>query len=308
MGSLTHSRDTEAALRQTTSAQELLWQGDLVAGVQCNDTNSMSLYFSCSHHLKTQMRQAEDSPSVVLLLFLLTNAKDPALFSSEPSTELLLITLSSSFFPVMSPTVPAEASSSSSSSWSEYWLRASTNSLNISSLMNPPSGTQSRCHTDSYHQLNVWFLTFFIKKAKSLFGFKKCRIIENQNSVVLCYPFYPIHITVWLVKYEKDANLKIAKFQLNTYWRFLDQHIRQYSPPQSKTIRGKNWRITSNSTSRVSKIFKENHWQYALKLFCRYEVTHYLTKTLDAAFPLICLLFAGTYNIQHKPLSPWTPS
>lgn len=155
MGSLTHSRDTEAALRQTTSAQELLWQGDLVARVQCNDTNSMSLYFSCSHHLKTQMRQAEDSPSVVLLLFLLTNAKDPALFSSEPSTELLLITLSSSFFPAMSPTVPAEASSSSSSSWSEYWLRASTNSLNISSLMNPPSGTQSRCHTDSYHQLNV---------------------------------------------------------------------------------------------------------------------------------------------------------
>lgn len=88
------------------------------------------------------------SPSVVLLLFFLMKATVPCLVSSEPSTELLLIALSSSFFPVTSTAAAATAaaaSSSSSSSWSEYWLKASTSSLKISSLMNPPSGTQSTC-------------------------------------------------------------------------------------------------------------------------------------------------------------------
>lgn len=84
------------------------------------------------------------SPSVVLLLFLLMKAALPGLVSSEPSTELLLIILSSSFFTDNSAT--AAASSSSSSSWSEYWLRASTSSLKISSLINPPSGTESTIH------------------------------------------------------------------------------------------------------------------------------------------------------------------
>lgn len=151
MGSPTHSRDTEAASKQTMSARELLWQGDLVAGVQCNDTNSVSLQLL-----------AEDSPSVVLLLFLLTNATEPALLSSEPSTELLLITLSSSFFPVTSPAVAGEVSSSSSSSWSEYWLSASTNSLKISSLMNPPSGTQSTCQS-KYLVLFCWYMIISLR-------------------------------------------------------------------------------------------------------------------------------------------------
>lgn len=82
----------------------------------------------------------------MLLLFLLMNAPD--FVSSEPSTKLLLIILSSSFFSVTSTAVAAAAapSSSSSSSWSEYWLRASTSSLKTSSLIKPPSRTQSACH------------------------------------------------------------------------------------------------------------------------------------------------------------------
>ena len=118
---------------------------------------------SCS---LTQLRTC--SPSVVLFLFLLMNATVPGLVSSEASTELLLITLSSSFFPVTSTAAAAAAaatatSSSSSSSWSEYWLKASTSSLKISSLMNPPSG---RGLTEHKHRQSVKYLFFT--------GFQKC--------------------------------------------------------------------------------------------------------------------------------------
>ncbi len=141
--------------------QELLWQGDLVAAVQCNERNSTSLVHAGallfsprtkSEHKNAQLKTC--SPSVVLLLFLLMNATVPGLVSSEPSTELLLITLSSSFFPVTSA---AAASSSSSSSWSEYWLKASTSSLKTSSLIKPPSGTQLTCQClTSANSLNVF--------------------------------------------------------------------------------------------------------------------------------------------------------
>ena len=113
---------------------------------------------SCS---LTQLKTC--SPSVVLFLFLLMNATVPGLVSSEASTELLLITLSSSFFPITSAAAAATASSSSSSSWSEYWLKASTSSLKISSLINPPSGKRLTEH--KHHQ-----------SVKYLFstGFQKC--------------------------------------------------------------------------------------------------------------------------------------
>lgn len=144
---------------------ELLWQSDLAAAVQCNGRNSTSfvcaaaLLFSRStkhEHKNAQLKTC--SPSAVLLLFLLANAAAPALVSSEPSAELLLITLSSSFFPASSVTVAA--SSPSSSSWSEYWLKASTSSLKISSLINPPSRTQSTgqntCQAYRNANINQW--------------------------------------------------------------------------------------------------------------------------------------------------------